>query len=141
MYASSALDEFSHHRARGPARSGKSPPPGAGIPAPWARKSGPAPGGGKSRPKVLYMVGNAQGPKPYKFTWCGDIHSAELQGPRKPLRIRPDMFDFEPDLGLKLSQTKPQHIRHGTHKPAHNDSERFWPDFGVVPQWSDAFHQ
>ena len=35
-------------------------------------------------------------------------HSAELKGPRKLLRIRPGIFDFEPDLGLKLGQTKPK---------------------------------
>ncbi len=33
---------------------------------------------------------------------------AELKGPRKLLRIRPEIFDFEPDLGLKLGQTKPK---------------------------------
>ncbi len=32
---------------------------------------------------------------------------AELQGPRKPFRIRPEIFVFEPDSGLKLDQTKP----------------------------------
>ncbi len=48
--------------------------------------------------------------------------SAELKGPRAILRIRPEIFDFEPDLGLKLGQTKPKNTRHGTHKPAHNDS-------------------
>ena len=34
-------------------------------------------------------------------------NSAELKEPRKRLRIRPEIFDFEPDLGLKLGQTKP----------------------------------
>ena len=34
--------------------------------------------------------------------------SAELKEPRTFLRIRPGIFDFEPDLGLKLSQTKPK---------------------------------
>ena len=33
--------------------------------------------------------------------------SAELKGPRQLVRIRPEIFDFEPDLGLKLGQTKP----------------------------------
>ncbi len=36
-----------------------------------------------------------------------DRDSAELKGPRKLLRIRPGIFDFEPDLGLQLGQTKP----------------------------------
>ncbi len=40
-------------------------------------------------------------------TW-GNQASAELKGPRKPLRIRPEIFAFEPDLGLKLGQDKPQ---------------------------------
>ncbi len=34
--------------------------------------------------------------------------SAELKGPRELLRIRPGIFDFEPDLVLKLEQTKPK---------------------------------
>ncbi len=34
--------------------------------------------------------------------------SAELEGLRKLLRIRPAVFDFEQDLGLKRSQTKPK---------------------------------
>ncbi len=38
--------------------------------------------------------------------------SAELKGPRTLLRIRPGIFDFEPDLGLKRRQTKPK--IHGT---------------------------
>ncbi len=32
--------------------------------------------------------------------------SAELKGPRQLLRIRPGIFDFEPELGLKLRQIK-----------------------------------
>ncbi len=31
---------------------------------------------------------------------------AELKGPRKLLRIRPETFDFELDLGLKRGQDK-----------------------------------
>ncbi len=34
--------------------------------------------------------------------------TAELKEPRKLVRIRPEIFDFEPDLGLKLGQTKPK---------------------------------
>ncbi len=34
--------------------------------------------------------------------------SPEIEGPRKLLRITPDIFDFEPELGLKRSQTKPK---------------------------------
>ncbi len=36
-----------------------------------------------------------------------EICSAELKGPLKGPRIRPEIFDFEPDFGLKLGQTKP----------------------------------
>ncbi len=36
------------------------------------------------------------------------VISAELKGPRKLLRIRLENLDFEPDLGLKLGQTKPK---------------------------------
>ncbi len=34
--------------------------------------------------------------------------SAELKGPGKLVWIRPEIFDFEPDLGQKLGQTKPK---------------------------------
>ncbi len=33
---------------------------------------------------------------------------AEIDGPRTNVRIRPGIFDFVPDLGLKLGQTKPK---------------------------------
>ena len=33
-----------------------------------------------------------------------------------------------------------QNIRHGTHKPAHDDSERFWPDFGAFRRRSEPFN-
>ncbi len=39
---------------------------------------------------------------------CGVRDSAELKEPGKLSRIRPGIFDFEPDLGLKLGQTKPK---------------------------------
>ena len=53
------------------------------------------------------------------WTECGCSHqqllnrrsneySAELTKPRKLVRIRPGIFDFKPNLGLKLGQTKPQ---------------------------------
>jgi hypothetical protein len=36
------------------------------------------------------------------------FNSAELKGPQQLLRIRPEIFNFEPDSGLKLGQTKPK---------------------------------
>ncbi len=39
-------------------------------------------------------------------------------------------------MGPKLGQN----IRHGTHKPAHNDSERLWAEFGVFRRRSDIFN-
>ncbi len=36
------------------------------------------------------------------------MESAELEGPRKLLRIWPEIFEFEPHVGLKRSQTKPK---------------------------------
>ncbi len=63
--------------------------------------------------------------------------SAALKGPRQFLGIRPAIFELEPELGLKLGQTNPKiKIRRGTHKPAHNDSERFWADLGVFQRRS-----
>ncbi len=36
------------------------------------------------------------------------LFSADLKGQRKLFRIRPEIFDFEPELGLQLGQTKPK---------------------------------
>ena len=41
-------------------------------------------------------------------TCSGNKVSAELKGPRTLIRIRPPIFDFEPDVGLKLGQTTPK---------------------------------
>jgi hypothetical protein len=38
----------------------------------------------------------------------GILDSSELKGPRTLLRMRPEIFDFGQDLGLKLGQTKPK---------------------------------
>ncbi len=53
---------------------------------------------------------------------------ADLKRPPTRLRIRPEIFDFHSDLGLN------QNIRHVTHRPAHNDSERFLPEFDDDPK-------
>ncbi len=39
---------------------------------------------------------------------CSRDTSAALKGPRQILGIRHEIMDFEPDLGLKLAQTKPK---------------------------------
>ncbi len=41
---------------------------------------------------------------------------------------------FRTRFGPKAGPKQAQNIRHGTHKPAHNDSERFWPDFDGDPK-------
>jgi hypothetical protein len=64
--------------------------------------------------------------------------SVELQGPRTLLRIRPDIFAFDPDLGLQLSQTKPEISGTVPHKSAQNDSERFRPDVGMFRRRSET---
>ncbi len=38
----------------------------------------------------------------------GVLYSAELEGPRKLLRIHPDLFDFGLPLGLKASKSNPK---------------------------------
>ncbi len=57
--------------------------------------------------------------------------SAELKEPRNLSRIRPEIFAFEPDLGLKLGQTKP--------KISGTVPERFWANFGVFRRRSETF--
>jgi hypothetical protein len=38
----------------------------------------------------------------------GGLNSAELKSPRKCIRVRRQIFEFEPDLGLNLGQAKPK---------------------------------
>jgi hypothetical protein len=44
---------------------------------------------------------------PFLSLFLLPLVSAELKVPRQLLRIRPDIFDFEPELCLKQCQTKP----------------------------------
>ena len=46
---------------------------------------------------------------------------------------------FRAGFGPEAGPNQAQHIRHGTHKPAHNDSERFWADLGMFRRRSDLF--
>ncbi len=58
---------------------------------------------------------------------------AELNGPRKLVRIRLGIFDFEPDLGLKMGQPKPKIS--GT---APTDRQTTIPsDSGPISAWFD----
>ncbi len=66
-------------------------------------------------------------------TCSSGITSAELRGPRKRLRIRPEIFDFKPDSGLKRSQAKPK-IPGTVLTDRHNESKRFWTNFGDDPK-------
>ncbi len=53
-----------------------------------------------------------------------EITSAELKGPGQLLRIRQEIFDFEPDLCLKRRQTKPKiqgTVPTDRHTPIQND--------------------
>ncbi len=43
---------------------------------------------------------------------------------------------FRTGIGPKAG---PNQVQHGPHKPAHNDSERFWADFGVFRRRSETF--
>ncbi len=63
-------------------------------------------------------------------------NSAELKGPRTLLRIRLGTFDFEPDLGLKLGQTKPNisgTVPTHRHTRIPNDSGPISAGFGEDP--------
>ncbi len=43
------------------------------------------------------------------------------------------------EFGPKAGPNQTQNIRHGTRKPAHHDSERFWADFAVFRRRSETF--
>ncbi len=64
---------------------------------------------------------------------AGAQNSAELKRPRKLLRIRPEILDVDPDLGLKLGKTKPKvpgTVPSDRHTTSPNDSG---PISGCVP--------
>ncbi len=48
-----------------------------------------------------------------RFSQCqvevAGLYAAELKGPRKLLRIQPEIFDFEPEVALQQSHTKPKY--------------------------------
>ena len=46
---------------------------------------------------------------------------------------------FRAGIVPKAKPNQAQNTRHGAHRPAHNDSERFWPDFGVFRRRSETF--
>ncbi len=60
--------------------------------------------------------------------------SAELEGPRKLLRIQPEIFDFEPDSDPKLGQTKPK-ISGTVASNRHNTIPK---DYGPISACFDA---
>ncbi len=45
---------------------------------------------------------------------------------------------YRAGFGPKAGPKQAPQIRHGTHKPPHNDSERFWADFGEFRRGSET---
>ena len=71
---------------------------------------------------------------------CRHGISAELKGPPKPLRFRPEIFYFDPDLGLKLGQKKPKisgAVPTNRHTTILNDSGPMSAWFGEDPKLSN----
>ncbi len=68
---------------------------------------------------------------------CRDS-SAERQGPTT-FKDPAGNLRFRTGFGPKSGPNQAPNIRHGTHKPAHNDSERFWSDSGVFRRRSETF--
>ncbi len=79
---------------------------------------GAAPGGPPSTP-------NVGGPFP------AALDSAELKGPRTTFQDPKRNLRFQTGFGPKTMPDQAQNTWHGAHRPAHKDSERLWPDFGV----------
>ncbi len=46
---------------------------------------------------------------------------------------------FRTRFGPKAGTNQTPNTRHGAHRLAHNDSERFWADFGVFRRGSETF--
>ncbi len=71
----------------------------------------------------------------------GDRGSANLKGPRKLVRIRPEIFDFDRDLGLTLDQTKPKisgTVPTDRHTTIPNDSGTISACFDDAPELSNC---
>ncbi len=66
--------------------------------------------------------------------------SAELKRAPKTCKDPAGNLRFQRGFGPKAGPNQAQNIRHGTHRPAHNNSERFWPHFGVFRQRSRIFY-
>ncbi len=64
--------------------------------------------------------------------------SAELQWPRTFVKDPAGNIRFRTGFCTKARPNQAQTIRHGTHKPAHIDSERLWADFGVFRRRSET---
>ena len=99
-------------------------------------------------------LGRMAVPSPYEFVQVGvgkvcsahssiivgflRIFSAERKGPRLTCKDPAGNLRFRTGFGPKAGPNHAQNIRHGTHKPAHNDSERFWADSGVFRRRSET---
>ncbi len=83
------------------------------------------------KPYKFKGVGDIHGPKPRKFMGFGDIHGPKpykfIKEPRTFERIRPEIFDFEPECGLKRGRTAPKipgTVAGDRHTTIPNDSGR-----------------
>ncbi len=65
--------------------------------------------------------------------------SAEMKGPGNIFEDPAGSLRFRTGFGPNTVPSQAQNIRQGTHKPAHNDSERFWAEFCVFRRRSETF--
>ncbi len=72
--------------------------------------------------------GRRTGRSPLEYDF---IISAELKRAPNTFKDPAMNLRFRTGFGPKAGPNEAQTVRHGTHKPAHNVSERFWPDVGV----------
>ncbi len=80
----------------------------------------------------------APGPKVAPVSHPRPCKARSSEKKRPQCRNGQNICDSEPDVGPKAGPKQAQNIRHGTHKPAHNDSEPFWSHVGVFRRRSET---
>ncbi len=106
-----------------PATGAIFPAPETGTPAP---KDGTHSPQAAVRPRAGFPApGAGLLPRGVVNPTTGGRETAELKGARKTLTDPAGNLRFRIEFGPKPGPNQAQNIQHATHKPAHNDSERF----------------
>ncbi len=91
------------------------------------------------RGQLGYPAGNLEPPKIVSETSMPKWWIGLASGAPKTCKDLAGIIRFRAGLGPKTEPNQTQNIRNGTHRRAHNDSERFLPNFGVFRRRPETF--